>query len=267
MQDPKRGRAYDAVAFIYQHSPGRSWQRLNTALAETLRAAITAHLTFEVDDFDAMYSRMSGHYWMGNSCGSCPGERFYVHAVDVDHTPACLSFEKHAGRPPALWVEDVKTPNRLRIGSDFTWEGLRVSVTNMTEDHLIACYYENRVDHHDETRVGDGFYLDREYREITKIDRPGAHRANGIKITLGKVLIDNRKPTKRFKIAYPELLETRKHFDAMRKEAILTINGCVAELALGFSSARLSKKPWRPYDKTELSAAIAAKYKALKEPS
>jgi HNH endonuclease len=259
-QETKRGAAYDAVRFIYDKSPGRSWLRLNTALAQVLDASITAHLSFEVDDFDAMRSNMSGHYWMGNSTGSVCGERFYCHAVKVGHTPACLSFEKYAERPPALWVEDVKTPERLCVGSDFTWEGLRVQVTSMAQDALTACYYENKIDRSDEAQVGDGVYLDREYRKIERIVR-----AKGkISVRLGDVVNDNRKPTKRFTIPYADLMTKRKAFDAARKDAISKIAAAETPARLTVLSAKLSKFKWRPFDVTELRAAVSAQSAALK---
>lgn len=58
----KHGQAYYAVKQIYDNSPGRSWQRLNTALAQTLEASITALLSFEVGDFNAMMKDFNGGY-------------------------------------------------------------------------------------------------------------------------------------------------------------------------------------------------------------
>ena len=59
MKEVKRGAAYHAVRYLYDHSPGRSWQRLNWALSDTLKAAIGARLSFEIDDFAAMRATTS----------------------------------------------------------------------------------------------------------------------------------------------------------------------------------------------------------------
>jgi len=262
MQKSKHGAAYEAVRFIYDHSPRRSWQRLNAALAETLIAAIRAHLKFKEDDFAAMRADMNGHYWMGNSIGSVCGERFYIYAVNVDHTPACLSFEKYANRPPALWVEDVKTPARLCIGSCFTWEGLRVEVTNMTDEHLIACHYSNRVEHHAEAKVGDGLYFDSVYRRIDSIKKGST---GGIILRLGDALEDNRTPSKRFTIPYDALLAKRKGFDAARKDALAKIAAADNEARLNAIVAEGSTLKWRPFDISELIAAIRARRSALRD--
>ncbi len=169
-----RGDAYAAVRHVYDKSPGRSWRRLNSALQDTLTAAITAHLSFLPDDVAAISRDMNGAYWMGDGAGSSLGERYYSLAVGCCHTPACISFERYAGRPAALWSEDNKTPQRLHVGSEFTWKARRLTVTSVKRDHLVACSYKGVSGNRDGLRIGQVENLgDLNYRQIEGIERKG----------------------------------------------------------------------------------------------
>lgn len=156
---------------------------------------------------------------MGNSVGSECGEGYYSLAVKVGHTPACISFENYAGRPAALWAESVKTPERLRIGSGFTWAGEHVEVTNMKQDHLIACTYKR--DRHDRKfGVGSSVYADSAHRQVEQFSESKA----GMLLRLGPpVPEDSRTPERIFKIPYAELQAKRKTYDAARRQALKDI--------------------------------------------
>lgn len=263
---PPPGAAYEAVRFIYDKSPGRSWQRLNGALHDALSAAIIAHLPFGLEDFSLMRERMNGHYWMGNSEGSTCGERYYSMAVKCGHTPACLAFEYYAGRPAALWAEKVKTPERLCIGSEFTWEGLTARVTNMKEDYFVACIYGRDPHSSDGLKEGDFTYAGRGYRlvEAVKQTEPG-----GLLLRLGpKTEQPSSKPERIFKIKYSELAARRKAYDVARKTALAEIAGAETPQALSDIAARLSaagRGTYRHFDIEDMREAVTARRKAFSD--
>ncbi len=238
------GEAYNAVRLIYDHSPGRSWRRLNSALQDALTAAITAHLSFLPNDFSAIAKDMRGGYWMGDGAGSAHGERYYNFAVNAGHTAACIAFEKYAGRPAALWSEDVKTPERLRIGSEFTWQGLKVTVTSMKTDHLVACTYggSHFRGGGDELSIGQFERLnDQKYRtteEITALD------GGGMTIRFSAPMEDpygRSKPNRVVKITYDELAAARKKYEVARRVAMKDIAAAETLVELKAISEMLAK--------------------------
>lgn len=263
MKEAPRGDVYKAVAHVYQSSPGRSWTRLNGALSETLSAAITAHLSVLPDDFVAICNDFNGGYWMGDGAGSHLGERFYTLAVKCGHTPACISFEKWAGRPAALWCESVKTPERLRDGSDFTWEGLRVSVTSMKTDHLIACTYKREENYgRDTLKEGHLDYIDGHYREVEYLKRDGDGR---LLVRFGKTQNhETRTIARRFTIPYAAITERRRESDALRRAALRDISKTENPVGLSAIAARLSsalRGVYRHFDIEDFRKAIEAKRK------
>jgi hypothetical protein len=260
------GNAYAAVRIIYDHSPGRSWQRLNGALRSTLQAAIVAHLSFKEGDFQAAYTNMCGHYWFGNSEGSEPGEMLYRLAVEVGHIPACISYEKFAGRPAALWAWSVKTPERLCIGSRFKWQGKEVTVTNMKADHLIACSYRQNLDWKN-PRVGDFDHFSGGSREIKVLKKSG----KGLIVHFGPVVEyhrEDRKPEKIFKITYEDLSARRKEYDKARKAALALIEESKTPEQLkdirGALDKLAIKGEYRPFDSEEIKAAMRATEEKIK---
>lgn len=264
MKQIHRGDAYHAVRLIYDQSPGRSWQRLNHALSATLGAAIFAHLSFERDDFRVMRAEMAGHYWMGNSCGSVCGEMFYGASVKAGHTPACISFEQYAGRPAALWPEKVKTPDRLCIGSEFTWEGLKVECTNLLTDKLIACHYQPGGSYREELGVGSVSYFSGGYRTIKSLTKKPD---GGVHVGFGPAGgYPKRTPSRIFKIAYTELAEKRKALDAARKKALAEITTAESVESLDVVLKRLNRERenHRPFDIEEFKTAIAGRLADLK---
>jgi hypothetical protein len=254
------GDAYKAVRMIYDNSPGRSWQRLNGSLAGTLASAIEAHLSFLPGDFSLMRRTMSGHYWMGNSEGDVCGERFYSMAVKFGHTPACISFEQYAERPAALWPEDVKTPARLCIGSDMHWQGIKVAVTNIRENHLILCSYKE----YDSMKleIGSTKWIDDKYRKVTGVQR----HEDGLTVAFGSEVKreDLRKVDRRFKVTFADLKTARKVFDDRQKQAIALIDSATDKESLALKSLAAGKLgPVRPFDLKAVNDAIAAKEKSF----
>lgn len=264
-----RGDAYAAVRMIYDKSPGRSWRRLNGALQDTLTAAITAHLSFLPDDFAAICHDMNGGYWMGNSEGSTTGEGFYNLAVKVGHTPACISFERYAGRPAALWAESVKTPERLRIGSEFTWKGARVTVTSMGADHLTACtYHGRRYSNDDRLAIGSYEHLgDGKYRQIESIGQ----LENGSLTLQFSAPLDapySVKVKTITRILYADLAAVRKEFDTARRRALGAIAAAQTEQALVEVMAGIASNPagtYRHFDIEDIRNAGRDRKRAIED--
>lgn len=264
METNELGHAYKAVRYIYDKSPGRSWRRLNGALSETLRAAITAHLSFTPDDFEGMYAYMSGGYWMGDGGISHLGERYYDLAVECGHTPACLSFEKWAGRPPALWAEDVKTPERLHAGSRFTWQGLLVTVTSMKTEYLVACTYRDDPHERGGIAVGSVRYYD-DYRKAEVVKELA-----GGKISLrlsAKCARPDPKPERIFKITYEDLAAARKEQGRFLKTELAKIAAAstLPEIDVYVKSVAASFKELPRYLREALQDAVHARQKAINE--
>lgn len=259
----EHGNAYAAVRWIYDKSPGRSWRRLNGALDSTLCAAIEAHLEFREDDFSKIRHDMNGGYWMGNSEGDTTGERYYRLAVDYGHTQACIAFEKYAGRPAAMWPWEVKTPARLRIGSDLYWDGVRATVTNMRQDHLVACSYKASRGG-DKLTIGDTYYFGDGYRVMIGFKRA---ETGGLIVQLGPPVPEpeTSKVDRRFKILYADLAAKRREYDALCK-------GILAEIMAGDSTAALrttfeahAKDQVRPFDRERIQGAFEARRKQIEE--
>jgi hypothetical protein len=252
------GAAYEAVRFIYDHSPGRSWQRLNWSLYQTLQAAIQARLSFLPDDFAAIHRSMNGGYWMGNSEGSECGESLYSFAVRQGHIPACISFEKWKNRPAFIWAEEVKTPGRLCIGSKFTWEGMGIEVTNIKKDTLIACWY--KYDHEgteEGVKKGTLTHFNGGYRVIQEIDRD----SEGLEVVrFGPIVEDpGRKPERIFKITADQLAAKRKEYDKTRKTALAEIAAARNKIELEPIIARytaMGASAFRRFDLEEIRTAI-----------
>lgn len=219
------GDAYAAVRYIYDKSPGRSWRRLNGALQDALTAAITAHLSFLPDDFAAIRRDMNGSYWMGNGYGSECGERYYNLAVSVGHTPACVSFERYAGRPAALWSEEAKTPKRLMIGSEFTWGTLKLTVTNIRQDHLIACLYGGGRYRGNDHAVALGDFESLHDGKYHRIEEFAYGTDGSLSVHFSGPVEDpyERKPDRVVKIKFAELAAARAAFEANRRKALAAI--------------------------------------------
>lgn len=264
----QRGDAYAAVRLVYDKSPGRSWRRLNSALQDVLTAAITGHLSFLPDDFTAIVRDMKGGYWMGSGDGSAVGERYHNLAVKVGHTSACIAFEQYAGRPAVLWSEDVKTPERLRVGSEFTWGGVKVTVTSIKTDHLVACtYHGHQYRSGDRLAIGDFECLnDRKYRQVEAIERAG----ETVTIRFGAPIEDpySSKVKTVTKIAYADIAEARKKFDTNRRKALAAIAAADTENALIEVKTGLASNPggtYRHFDIEDIRNAATERLKSIVE--
>lgn len=120
--------------------PRRSWRNRNGAMSEMLKTAISSGMEFEPGDIIAIYKRFNAGYWIGES-----SPHFYSLACSAQsgtNTSAAIAWEKYLGQPPVLWAERTKYPDRLHVGSQFNWSGMRLTVTSMEKSHLIGCTYK-----------------------------------------------------------------------------------------------------------------------------
>jgi hypothetical protein len=251
----ERGDAYELVLAVYRKSPGHSWRRLNQALHGALSSAIIGHLSFLPDDFAAIFHDTRSGYWAGNSEGSITGERYYVMAVEAGHIPACISFERYAGRPAALWCETAKTPERLCIGKRLSWKGATLKVSNQREDHLIACGYTWV----EQPEFGQGSTV---YADGCRCEVEGITRMEDGKIllTLGVPKVEtSRKPTSVTRISYAELAASRKASDSARRKALGEISAASDREALAEVEKRLlaNRRDYRSFDWKDFREAIA----------
>jgi hypothetical protein len=112
-------------------------------------------MRFDENDIQYLSAHARMHYWLcyeeGTYALACGGESGSY------NLSAAIAFEKYFGRVPWLWAEKTKTPERLAIGSQFTWQGHLVSVTSFNDGKksLIAC----TVQHEEQTVSGRRFRI------------------------------------------------------------------------------------------------------------
>jgi hypothetical protein len=126
------------VRFVWEHQQediGHSWARLNSSMAGAVTLAISAGMTFALDDFSEIYSGMRGGHWFGVSGADMMGEEFYFLAVELRHLSACKSFEQWKGREPMIF-----SGNRLAVGSDLKWNGFHFRVTSINKNGIVAVF-------------------------------------------------------------------------------------------------------------------------------
>lgn len=242
---------------LWDAAPGGSYRKLNNALHMTLAAAIEAKVQVGPDDFEQISDDFRGGYWQGD------GERYYCLAVEHGNTPACVSFERWAKRPAALWCEDAKTPQRLCIGSEFTWDGLQLKVTSMSRASFIACAYAMDSDAAEYGEPMEGrIAAFANNRRVLKI----VEQADGQWVKLSKPCKpepDGRIPTRKVTITYAELAEARRKMDALVRNALKSVAETVNKEALEMvaSALHLRRTEFRHFD----IETIRASYKAQLE--
>lgn len=193
-------------------------------------------------------------------------ESFYSHAVRIGHSAACISFENYAERPAAMWAEESKTPTRLRIGSAITWDGLKLEVTNLQKDRLIACHYEHQ---HvaDELKPGTVTYFSNGYREIKRLKQTPN---SGLDVRFSAAIEGfDRKPKRVFRITYAELRNKRLEHERRVKDILNLIAKSktsaeitAAELDGIYKPGRLAL--FRSFDIVAINHAITAKKNQLR---
>jgi hypothetical protein len=140
----EKSAALRFVTLAWECLPHGSWRRLNSAMFRTLKTAILGGMHFEPGDVTAIYKAFNAAHWIGEAdevlyAMACAGE-------SGANVPAAMAWEAHFGRPAYLWAEKTKTPERLHVGAEFTWQGQLVKVTSFDESgtYLTACSYKDR---------------------------------------------------------------------------------------------------------------------------
>jgi len=191
---------------------GNSRERYRHGMFTALRNAVVSGMRFAPDDFSKMKNP-------GSWCGDQGGEVLYALACGSDrlsdNTSAAIAMEKWFGRPAAIWAEKTKTPQRLYVGADFTWDGRVVKITSMDNERLVACTYTDERDSRN-CQVGDLDYFAGDYREI--LQRKDAENGSiFVQFGAAEKGRERRKVDKRYSIKFAEMAAARKAYDTRRK--------------------------------------------------
>lgn len=140
------------VGDIYRNSndgKNHSWSILNGALDTALRNCIGAHLRFQEDDFQTLFTGFKGGYWFGtNRDGRGFGERYYSLSVEAGNMSACVAFEKWAEFKPYLYVG-----RRLCVGREVWWlkkspsKLIRIVPDSLTEHGVLEKIERHGIAH------------------------------------------------------------------------------------------------------------------------
>lgn len=184
----KKSAVIELLDLVYANAmkaEPRSWQRINYAMCRSLEMAIGALFTFNPDDFTHIFSNYNSGYWL-----TYDPERWYSQAVASGNTSAWESFERKKGRQPLIAdnvtpVESryahrtgIRLKERLHVGAEITWKGLRVKVTSFNADgSCTACAYDGRG--HYGSKVVKRFRITRD--DIIQ-ERADAKRRNEISV-------------------------------------------------------------------------------------
>lgn len=250
---------FQILSQMLSSSPEASYKRLNPALRSTLCNCIEADLPFQPDTFIRVYNDLRGRWWFGDGNGSHIGEGFYDLACRVNHASACLSFEAFAKRPPVLWEENVKTPERLHGGKRFTWLGRFVQVTSMQSDRLVACDVQHDHNNIEGLSVGAdvGLYNDRHV--IVSKKRDGKF----INLRVTKAVKPKETIRRRFIIPFEEIAEHRRTAKKRVKEMIALIEACDPDKAAPGLAKQINAQNFRHFELEEINAAFAKRREVL----
>ena len=231
MKDP----VFNTIQQMLAHSPERSYKRLNPALRCVLRDCIAADLPFQPDTFRRICDELRGGRWFGDGAGSCAGEHYYSLACEVNHASACQSFEQFAQRPGVLWEETTKTPERLHVGSRFSWKGYYVTVTSMRGDSLVACTYADYRNEIEGLKVGAMVGSYNHPHTITSAQRDG--KAFLLRVIPAATNHGSSVVAKRFTVRYDEIKTFRSTEKQRLKQVLDKIAKCDPK-----DASRLSKE-------------------------
>jgi len=138
--------AFKLAQHVWQHAqaatPGHSWQRLNQGMHGAVGLAIGVGLRFGKEDFVRFMDEFRAGYWIGAG-----HEQFYSAAVQVRNMSACHAYEFWQDRKPF-----IMDGQRMYVGREFVWDGLRVRCTSFGPEHFIAVCTPNPV-----YRSGSGY--------------------------------------------------------------------------------------------------------------
>lgn len=239
---------------------GHSWTRLNGVLRGAMHDLIRAGIKFEIDDVVTALSGKNSGYW--SDC-----ESWYSSACGGDgggNTSAAISIENHLGRDPFIWAERTKTPERLCVGSQFTWKNERVTVISFDDKQktLTACSYTEEKYDGDDDSIGKFAYFlggDRTIEARTDYE-------NGSIVVRYSAKQERRKIKKRFCISNEEMKTLRSEYDARRRKHEKAIKAAttLAELDLAKEAAAGEGAiAYRHFDLEIIQAAIKARRETI----
>lgn len=229
-----------------------SWARFNPHLRQTLHSAIVMEMHFEPDDFATIAAKFRGGYWMTDD----PCRTFYDECIQWNPS-ALKAFERYWGiEKPFLWEIERGKVQRLSIGSEFVWKGVKVKVTTLRGDTLVACHYKPGP-------TAGACYTRDGYRVFEKSDELDG---GGIVFTYGpKVDSERTKVLKRFTITADALKAERVRCAKIVKAVIAEINKATLEELSGpvRQIAVDAAKDLRHTDVEDIHAAFSARKKKL----
>ncbi len=244
---------YNIIQQMLDNSPERSYKRLNPALRNALGNCIEADLPFQLDTFERIYKTLRGGWWFGDGAGSHIGEHFYSTACNLNHASAQQSFEAFAKRPAVLWEENAKTPERLHVGSQFTWQGRYVTVTSMRDDSLVACTYKDYRSTVPGLKVGATIGYDPEY-VITSSKKSG--NSHSLTVQKAPKTSGDREISKRFVIPYAAIATLRRTAKARVKAVLDKIASCDPEKDAKKITDEINAEHFRHFELEEINAAF-----------
>jgi hypothetical protein len=248
-----KDEVFTILQSMLQASPEASYKRLNPALRCTLSNCISADLPFQPDTFRRIYNELRGGWWFGDGAGSHVGEHFYSQACSLNHASAVNSFERFAERPGVLWEQDVRTPERLHVGSRFSWKGRFVEVTSMRKESLVACTYKDSRDLIKDLKVGALVSYSNPH-VITSAKRDG--KAVLLRVVKAPATHGERTVARRFTINYEEIATFRRTEKARLKAVLETIATCDPKDAAKLSK-QIAREHFRHFQLEEINAAFA----------
>ena len=96
-----------------------SWRRINNAMIDSLRTAISSGMRFDKQDFNLIREHFRPQYWMAPGSGGY--EIIYANAVQEGNISAAQSFETWKGRKPFITygVLNPKSEDEIRLAVGF----------------------------------------------------------------------------------------------------------------------------------------------------
>jgi len=160
------GTAYKIVRSFWDNERTNSFLKINTLMVNSLNLVIEANIKFGIDDFEAIYKKMSGAYWFGiNANGKGMGEHFYKRAIDYKNMSAIKSFEKWNNIKPFILNGD-----RMSIWFKFYDAKYQYQITGFSEDYTkiyIVAYNINDRDKKGKRKLFN--YTNKEWLKYRKI--------------------------------------------------------------------------------------------------
>lgn len=253
------------VSHVWENVSTKSWQRFDGALSSALRNAVRSGMTFGLNDFRYMADKLRMSRWIGEidriysiACGSDRGK---------ENPSAVAAIEHYLKREPFIWAEEVKTPGRLHVGSDFTWNGERVTVTSFDDKakSLTACSYKANDGNED---AGSLIYVGGEYR---KVEARKDSADGSIVMRLSGPCDDgneSRKILHRYSISAAELKTGRADYDRRRRAHEKTFSAATTldELeAARLAASAEGAQAYRHFDIEILTQAMSDAKKRIEE--